>query len=146
MIDNTPIWLDLDCRGELSGFRYTGRFFVKKYLTGKDRTNYNLKANKEAGALPPGNQRALIFALARLDCHIEQADAVWWTKDTGSDLAGLNLVDDEPVFQILEGISKLQDADRQANDPEGWAKDKAAADQRAADIKAAAEAQTASPG
>lgn len=103
MIDNSPVWLEVDCVGENTGAHYFGRFEVKRYLNNREKSDIaRLFETYVRGISEDVQQRGLLYALAQLNFHVLSTDAAWWTDK------GLDLLDDEPVVQLMAKLREIQ--------------------------------------
>ena len=103
-INNEPIYVTLDgCKGALTGADYAeGQFLIKPYLTHREKNDV-LRLTELLLQKIERNQDAILFysAIAQLAFHIVEAPSWWGDK-------GLDLVDTEPVWALMQEIYKLQ--------------------------------------
>ena len=103
MIDNAPVWTEINCVGETTGSTYFGRFELKKYLSNREKSDISrLFEAYVRGISEDIPQRSLLYALAQLNFHIVSTDATWWVEK------GMDLLDDEPVVQLMSELRKHQ--------------------------------------
>lgn len=112
MLNNEPVWIEVNCKGEVSKTAYFGRFSVKPYLTMRERSEVSrLFETYTRGITEDVGQRAVLYALSQLAFHIVETDATWWKEK------GLDLVDEEPIVQLLAQLKKVQDPELTAETP-----------------------------
>jgi len=105
MVKNEPVWIDIDCKGEKTAERYFGRFSVKPYLKHKEKNEVSrLAETYSRGISEDVAQKGLMYILAQLHFHIVDTDAKWWKDSEG----GLELLDEEPIIQILIAVQDKQ--------------------------------------
>lgn len=103
MVDNSPVWVEVDCVGEETGAKYFGRFEVKRYLTQKEKGDVGrLYETYSRGLVDDVGQKSMFYMLAKLSFHVLQSDAPWWKEK------GLDLVDDEPAIALMTAIRNVQ--------------------------------------
>jgi hypothetical protein len=112
MINNEPVWIDVDCVGETTGDKIFGRFQVKRYLTHRERAEATRLAETYCrGIVDDLSQRAFLTTLAFLTYHVVDSDAKWWTgadpKENGSE-NGLSMIDEKPIWDLAKKIKELQ--------------------------------------
>jgi hypothetical protein len=101
---NAPKWVDIDVIGEHTKQKYFGRFALKPYLTNGERADaVRLSETYFRGISENTNQKMFLSALAFLSMHIVETDAKWWTSN------GLDLLDEAPVWAIINKLSEIQD-------------------------------------
>lgn len=101
IVDNSPVWIDVNCTGEMTGTQYSGRFSVRRYLTRQELADVaRLSDQLNRGIVSDVVTIKVMDILARLQYHIVETDASWWDKKDG----GLNLPDDEPIYKIYEEV------------------------------------------
>lgn len=103
MVDNTPLWIEINCTGELTGTKYFGRFEIKKYLTHGEKSEISrLFETYARGITEDVAQRGLLYVLAELNFHVLSTDAAWWTNK------GLDLLDEQPILDLVAELRKHQ--------------------------------------
>jgi len=110
MLDNSPVWIEVDVQGDMTGERYTGKFCVKKYLTQEERgAQARSTDERNYGIVEDIGQKAFNSLLSQAEAHVVEAtDAPWWKKDPKGRVAGL--LDDTPVNEIMKKVRELQSA------------------------------------
>jgi len=107
MINNDPIWIDIDCVGETTKERYYGRFQIKKYLTNKEKADVYRTANTISVGIQNVSEIGFLHNLAFLEKHVISSDASWWkTKD--GETPGLDLLDEKPIYELSNKIYEVQ--------------------------------------
>lgn len=106
-------WLEVKVKGEHTGREYFGKFRVKPFLKHAERGDaVRLAEAYTLGIERDQNQRLFLTTLAFLKFHVEETqNAEWW-----EDGNGLNLYDEEPVFELSKLLTDLQESIR---NPEG---------------------------
>jgi hypothetical protein len=101
---NEPKWVEVSTEGEFSGKKYFGRFCLKPYLTHGERADaVRLAEMYYRGIQQDSAQKMFLTSLAFLKFHVVETDAEWWkTQD------GLSMVDESPVYKLLEELNKIQ--------------------------------------
>lgn len=113
MLGNEPVWTDLECVGEQTGEKYFGRFQVKRYLTHRERGEaVRLAETLCRGIETTIEHRTLLTTIAFLSSHIIESDAKWWGD------RGLDLLDEQPIWELAKKIRELQRPAEQKDDGE----------------------------
>lgn len=103
---NTPKWVDVEVEGEQSKQKYFGRFKLKPYLNHAERADAIRMAERySVGIVDNKEQRQFLATLAFLGMHITETDAKWWVN------SGLDLIDESPIWAIVNKLSEVQDPD-----------------------------------
>ena len=109
MVSREPRWVEVKCKGEITGAEFFGRFSVKPYLTHKERADAIRLGELLSRGIEDKNQRLFHLTLAFLAFHVAETDAAWWKLDDKDDACkGLGLCDEEPVWAISAEVRKLQ--------------------------------------
>jgi hypothetical protein len=107
-VSNEPVYVCLDgCKGSDTGFDYSdGQFLIKKYLTHREKNDV-IRLTELLLHNIERNQDAILFysAIAQLAFHIVEAPEWWGDK-------GMDLIDREPVWALMERIYNLQNPDK----------------------------------
>jgi hypothetical protein len=108
-MSNETNWIDVDVKGEITDQHFFGRFEVKKYLTHKEKAD----STRIAEMLCRGIEKNIeiytfLSTLAFLNSHIKSTDASWWKKDEATGIAGMDMNDESPVWEISKKILELQ--------------------------------------
>lgn len=105
-MNNTTKWVDIDVTGEQTKQKYFGRFCLKPYLTHGERADaIRLAETYFRGITENKDQRMFLSTLAFLAMHITETDAKWWVNN------GLDMLDEAPVWAIVNKLSEVQDPD-----------------------------------
>jgi hypothetical protein len=104
LINNEAAWIEVDCVGETTGYRYTGRFLVKPFVSIKEQA----EAVRDGEALARGIEYDGFMRLLLQNCtvvnrHVVETQAQWWSKQ-----AWENLLDDTPINELAKKIKELR--------------------------------------
>lgn len=109
MIDNTPVWVEVNVQGETTGEQYFGKFYIKKYLTQEERSDVARESDRRNyGIAEDAGQKAMNNMLSQLQAHVVQADAAWWVKDKEGRVVGL--MDDNPITDLMKKLREQQNS------------------------------------
>jgi len=111
MIDNSPTWVEIDVTGGSTN-KYFGRFSVKPFLTHEEKADaVRLAERYTRGIEKSGDQRMFMTTLAFITLHIVETDAAWWNSKNG-----LDLIDEEPVYEIANKIGDIQNPKKEESE------------------------------
>jgi hypothetical protein len=103
VIDNSPVWIEINCEGETTKTKYFGKFEIKRYLSFKEKSDVaRLFETYSRGITEDIAQKGILYALAQLNFHVLSADCDWWKEK------GLDILDEEPIVQLLAEVRKAQ--------------------------------------
>ena len=113
-VNNEPIYVCLDgCKGGVTGADYSeGQFLIKKYLTHREKSDV-IRLTELLLRNIERNQEAILFysAIAQLAFHVVESPEWWGDK-------GMDLLDGEPVWALMEKVYKLQNPESEKKDAE----------------------------
>ena len=97
------IFLNLDCKGEITGKRYVGEFEMKLFLQLKDRQAASRIKKKLTNDIAPEDDVFFVLSLLTdLNAHIIKKPVFWGEE-------GLELEDVEPIMALARELRKAQD-------------------------------------
>ena len=101
-----PRWIEMKCTGETTGTEYFGKFRVKPFLSHKERTQaFAMAEGKLLGIQDNLGHKSFVTALSFLQFYIVDAEADWWKKEKGEDLA-----DEEPIYVLAAKVKEIQES------------------------------------
>jgi len=102
---NDPRWVEVKSTGEQTGQEFFGKFKLKPFLKHKERADaVRLAEAYSLGINRTDDQRLFLTTLAFLKFHVVETDADWWNEGSG-----LDLLDEDPVFEVARQLNKIQE-------------------------------------
>lgn len=102
MVSNSPVWVEVDVKGDATGEQYYGRFCVKPFLTHAEKADAQRLADRYTNNMEESPIKNFMRLLAYLKLHIQDVEAPWWVEN------GLTLMDESPVYELAKKLDEIR--------------------------------------